>query len=59
MDPDWRRVVLACTQDGDGAIHVTRKEQPPMHPDLLALFDLDELKKYFTAEELPGGTDPR
>ncbi|MGH4024934.1 MAG: fumarate reductase/succinate dehydrogenase flavoprotein subunit [Pseudonocardiaceae bacterium] len=57
MDPDWRRVVLACTQDGSGAIEVERKEQLPMRPDLLELFDLDELKKYFTAEELPGGTD--
>jgi hypothetical protein len=26
---------------------------PPMHPDLLALFDRDELKKYYTNEEVP------
>ncbi|HEX2296934.1 MAG TPA: fumarate reductase/succinate dehydrogenase flavoprotein subunit, partial [Pseudonocardiaceae bacterium] len=58
MDSDWRHVVLACTQDGSsGAVDVERKEQLPMRPDLLELFDLDELKKYFTAEELPGGTD--
>ncbi len=57
MDPEWRRVVLVCTQDGSGAIDVERKAQPPMRPDLLELFELDELKKYFTAEELPGGTD--
>jgi succinate dehydrogenase / fumarate reductase flavoprotein subunit len=25
----------------------------PMRPDLLELFDVDELKKYLTAEELP------
>ncbi len=58
MDPEWRRVVLVCTQDGSsGDIELERKEQPPMRPDLLELFELDELKKYFTAEELPGGTD--
>lgn len=57
MDPEWRRVVLVCTSDGDGGISVAHKEQPPMRLDLFELFDLDELKKYFTAEELPGGTD--
>ncbi|MGH4019929.1 MAG: fumarate reductase/succinate dehydrogenase flavoprotein subunit [Pseudonocardiaceae bacterium] len=57
MDPEWRRIVLVCTQDSSGGIDIERKEQLPMRPDLLELFDLDELKKYFTAEELPGGTD--
>ena len=31
--------------------------QVPMPADLAGLFELDELKKYFTADELPGGTD--
>jgi succinate dehydrogenase / fumarate reductase flavoprotein subunit len=60
MDPEWRRVVLVCTQHADGAqrsIHVERKEQVQMRADLVELFELDELKKYFTAEELPGGAD--
>ncbi|HKR49577.1 MAG TPA: fumarate reductase/succinate dehydrogenase flavoprotein subunit [Pseudonocardiaceae bacterium] len=57
MDPEWRHVVLVCTQPTDGAVRVERKEQLPMRPDLVELFELDELKKYFTAEELPGGAD--
>jgi hypothetical protein len=34
---------------------VVVKQQPmaPMHADLLALFDRDELKKYYTEAELP------
>ncbi|MGH3932003.1 MAG: FAD-binding protein, partial [Pseudonocardiaceae bacterium] len=57
MDPQWRRVVLVCTQNEDGGVHVEPREQLPMRVDLAELFELDELKKYFTAEELPGGTD--
>jgi len=60
MDPDWRHVLLICTQHTNGAegsVRVERKEQVPMRADLIDLFELDELKKYFTAEEFPGGTD--
>jgi succinate dehydrogenase / fumarate reductase flavoprotein subunit len=66
MDPEWRHVVLECTQHPDCAQHpdsvrrsvrVEGKEQVPMRPDLVELFELDELKKYFTAEELPGGAN--
>jgi succinate dehydrogenase / fumarate reductase flavoprotein subunit len=60
MDPDWRHVLLRCTQHthgAEGSVRVERKEQVPMRADLIDLFDLDELKKYFTAEEFPGGTD--
>ena len=60
MDPEWRRVVLVCTQHASGAqrsVRVERKEQVQMRADLVELFELDELKKYFTAEELPGGAD--
>ncbi|HEX2284943.1 MAG TPA: fumarate reductase/succinate dehydrogenase flavoprotein subunit [Mycobacterium sp.] len=53
MDAEWRRVLLVCSSDGE-ELSVTRREQPPMRPDLLALFALDELAKYFTAEELAG-----
>ncbi|MGH3824555.1 MAG: fumarate reductase/succinate dehydrogenase flavoprotein subunit [Pseudonocardiaceae bacterium] len=60
MDPEWRGALLVCTQHADGpeeAVRVERKEQLPMRADLVELFELDELKKYFTADELPGGTD--
>jgi succinate dehydrogenase / fumarate reductase, flavoprotein subunit len=60
MDPDWRAALLVCTQDADdaeGSVRVARREQVPMRADLVELFELDELKKYFTADELPGGTD--
>jgi succinate dehydrogenase / fumarate reductase flavoprotein subunit len=33
-------------------VSVTREEQPPMREDLLELFDIEELGKYFTDEEL-------
>ncbi|HEY6422026.1 MAG TPA: fumarate reductase/succinate dehydrogenase flavoprotein subunit [Pseudonocardiaceae bacterium] len=58
LDPQWRRLLLVCAQQaGSGDIQVRRKEQVPMRADLVELFELDELKKYFTAEELPGGRD--
>jgi succinate dehydrogenase / fumarate reductase flavoprotein subunit len=59
MDPEWRQVVLKCTQRANsaGGVRVERREQVPMRADLVELFELDELKKYFTAEELPGGAN--
>ncbi|MGB8962362.1 MAG: fumarate reductase/succinate dehydrogenase flavoprotein subunit [Pseudonocardiaceae bacterium] len=57
MDADWRHVLIVCTQHPNGSVRVERKEQVPMRADLSGLFELDELKKYFTADELPGGTD--
>jgi succinate dehydrogenase / fumarate reductase flavoprotein subunit len=52
MSPEWRKVNLICTLDGD---RVTLRRQPmaPMREDLLALFDRAELAKYLTDEELP------
>jgi succinate dehydrogenase / fumarate reductase flavoprotein subunit len=60
MSPEWRKVNLICTLDGN---HVTLKRQPlePMRHDLLELFEVSELKKYMTDEELaglPGMTEP-
>lgn len=61
MDPQWRSTLLVCsTVDGDPAaeagavpdVLVTREQQVPMRPDLLALFDIDELGKYYTDAEL-------
>jgi succinate dehydrogenase / fumarate reductase flavoprotein subunit len=52
MSPEWRKVNLLCSLDGD-RVKVTRQPMEPMRPDLLALFDRAELKKYLTEEELP------
>jgi succinate dehydrogenase flavoprotein subunit len=51
MSPEWRKVNLLCSLDGD---RVVLKRQPidPMRGDLIALFDREELKKYMTSEEL-------
>ena len=51
MSPEWRKVNLICSLNGD---RVTLRKQPlePMRTDLLKLFDVDELKKYMTYEEL-------
>jgi len=56
MDPAWRRTLLVCRAGGGDPvlpdISVTPEQQPPMRPDLLELFDIEELAKYFTDEEL-------
>jgi succinate dehydrogenase / fumarate reductase, flavoprotein subunit len=53
MSPEWRKVNLICSLDGDGD-GVTLRRQPiaPIRPELLALFDRAELKKYMTEDEL-------
>ncbi|HZR54402.1 MAG TPA: fumarate reductase/succinate dehydrogenase flavoprotein subunit [Streptosporangiaceae bacterium] len=53
MSPEWRKINLVLTLDGE---HVVMKRQPlvPMRPDLLALFERSELKKYMTDDELAG-----
>jgi succinate dehydrogenase / fumarate reductase flavoprotein subunit len=52
MSPEWRKVNLVCSLDGE---RVAIKQQPmeAMRPDLLGLFDRGELDKYYTEEELP------
>jgi succinate dehydrogenase / fumarate reductase flavoprotein subunit len=52
MSAEWRKVNLICSLDGD---RVTLRRQPmaPMRADLMALFERDELAKYYTDEELP------
>lgn len=56
MDPEWRRTLLACRLDGGDPfvpdVTVTAERQQPMRRDLLELFDIDELGKYYTDEEL-------
>jgi succinate dehydrogenase / fumarate reductase flavoprotein subunit len=60
LDPEWRHRVLVtrCVRDdpnGDPVVPpvaVEPAERVPMREDLLALFDLTELEKYYTAAEL-------
>ncbi|OBF67173.1 fumarate reductase/succinate dehydrogenase flavoprotein subunit [Mycobacterium sp. 852002-51971_SCH5477799-a] len=58
MDSSWRKVLLVCeAADSDDVIPditITKKDQTPMRPDLLELFDIAELEKYYTDEELAG-----
>ncbi|GEL18503.1 fumarate reductase/succinate dehydrogenase flavoprotein subunit [Pseudonocardia asaccharolytica] len=59
MDSEWRNVLLVCSasvggEDSDDPVEIVRKEQVRMRSDLFDLFDLDELKKYYTGEELDG-----
>jgi succinate dehydrogenase / fumarate reductase flavoprotein subunit len=55
MSAEWRKINLICTLDHD-RVQLTKQPMEPMRPDLLALFDRDELKKYLTDEELPPET---
>jgi succinate dehydrogenase flavoprotein subunit len=52
MSAEWRKVNLICSLDGD---RVTLRREPmvPMRADLMALFERDELAKYYTEPELP------
>jgi succinate dehydrogenase / fumarate reductase flavoprotein subunit len=56
MDADWRHTLLVCRTDGDDpvvpGVSVHRQPQVPMREDLLELFEISELDKYFTGEEL-------
>jgi succinate dehydrogenase / fumarate reductase flavoprotein subunit len=54
MDSDWRHVLLVLSALGEDNVELVRKEQVAMQPELLDLFELDELKKYYTGEELGG-----
>ncbi|WP_116245974.1 fumarate reductase/succinate dehydrogenase flavoprotein subunit [Nocardiopsis sp. FIRDI 009] len=53
MSPEWRRVNLAVRADGDDQVVLTRRPVADVPPELLALFERDELAKYLTEEELP------
>jgi succinate dehydrogenase / fumarate reductase flavoprotein subunit len=51
MDPEWRRVNLVCSQQGED-VRLERKALPTMRSELMRLFDRAELGKYLTDEEL-------
>jgi len=65
MDSSWRKLLLVCEAAGGDEvipdITITKKDQTPMRPDLLELFEIAELEKYYTDEELAGhpGRAPR
>jgi succinate dehydrogenase / fumarate reductase flavoprotein subunit len=52
LDANWRNKLLVCEAAADGGATVTPKDQVPMREDLLELFELSELEKYYTDEEL-------
>ncbi|MDQ1294128.1 MAG: succinate dehydrogenase / fumarate reductase, flavoprotein subunit [Actinomycetota bacterium] len=52
MDPTWRKINLVLAAAEGGKVDLDRKPVPTIRPDLLALFDKAELKKYLTTEEL-------
>ena len=54
MNAEWRKLNIVCRAEGDGAA-IVRQAISPMREDLIELFDVDELKKYLTADELPKG----
>jgi len=54
MSPQWRKVNLICSLGADGGVALRRQPVVPMRTDLLELFDLGELKKYMTEDELAG-----
>ncbi|MGQ0838673.1 fumarate reductase/succinate dehydrogenase flavoprotein subunit [Actinokineospora sp.] len=63
MDSQWRNTLLVCSAKTDDpvvpGVEITPKEQDSMREDLLELFELPELEKYYTAGELtthPGRT---
>jgi succinate dehydrogenase / fumarate reductase flavoprotein subunit len=54
MSPEWRKVNLICSADADGVVELRHQPMVPMRTDLLELFDIGELKKYMTEDELAG-----
>ena len=56
MTLEWRQRLLVCSF-ADGGVRIEDVGQPPVRPDLLALFDHAELTKYFTGTELAAFVD--
>ncbi len=54
LDSEWRHVLLVLSALGEDNVELVRQEQVPMRADLFDLLELDELKKYYTGEELGG-----
>jgi succinate dehydrogenase / fumarate reductase flavoprotein subunit len=56
MSAEWRKLNLICRLSPNGDVVLKRQNTDPMREDLITLFDRDELEKYLTEAELPGGT---
>jgi succinate dehydrogenase flavoprotein subunit len=59
MDANWRNTLLVCKTTGVATaeamvprVTVSPEQQVPMRPDLLEVFELSELEKYYTDAEL-------
>ncbi|UGT40585.1 fumarate reductase/succinate dehydrogenase flavoprotein subunit [Nocardia yamanashiensis] len=58
MDPAWRNKLLVCRVDPDEvgftvpSVTVTPEDQVPMRSDLLGLFEISELEKYYSPADL-------
>jgi succinate dehydrogenase / fumarate reductase, flavoprotein subunit len=59
MDANWRNTLLVCRTTESATseamvpgVTVVPEQQVPMRPDLLEVFELSELEKYYTAGEL-------
>ncbi|KAA1432533.1 fumarate reductase/succinate dehydrogenase flavoprotein subunit [Mycolicibacter arupensis] len=55
MDSNWRKTLLVCRASDDRVvpdITVTPEAQTGMREDLLELFEISELEKYYTDQEL-------
>ncbi|MDA8369552.1 MAG: fumarate reductase/succinate dehydrogenase flavoprotein subunit [Nocardiopsaceae bacterium] len=53
MSPEWRRINLV-TYLREGRVDQRRQPLAPLRPDLMELFEREELAKYLTDEELSG-----
>jgi succinate dehydrogenase / fumarate reductase flavoprotein subunit len=54
MSPEWLKINLICSAGAQGTVSLKRQPNAAMRTDLLELFDISELKKYMTEEELAG-----
>ncbi|HET9967212.1 MAG TPA: fumarate reductase/succinate dehydrogenase flavoprotein subunit, partial [Streptosporangiaceae bacterium] len=52
MSAEWRKVNLICSLDAAGEVTLRKQPMVPMRQDLLEMFEVSELKKYMTDEEL-------
>jgi succinate dehydrogenase / fumarate reductase flavoprotein subunit len=59
MSAEWRKINLVCSLDDKALAKLDRKPVPTIRRDLLELFELSELKKYMTDEELEGLEDAK
>ncbi|MDA2808162.1 fumarate reductase/succinate dehydrogenase flavoprotein subunit [Nocardiopsis suaedae] len=56
MSSQWRKVNLVASLTGSGGVRLRSRPVDVLRPDLMALFDREELAKYLTEEELPAET---